>query len=301
MSTLRKVFLRGGSPYYYVRKYGEIARTLPEFVARKRLASQHAARASAEDLLLVHQLSDHGYVVLDRPLDFTDQLVAACNERLLAYQATSQKASGKGDSSAKFFWKTLLSEADLAGDSIFVRYALQERLVRCASMYLGEAAYLSSVLLQHSFEVQGNAPTHSQLWHKDFDDTRMFKVFVYCSDVLDEGDGPLNVADKKAPRGIHSTPLFASFRYNDARFYEIADRELTQPILGRAGTTFICDTQKIFHYGSRCHRPRLACWFTYQSYAGLYPAPSHSMTSPNSPFAYVLSRRIAASKTGHPH
>jgi hypothetical protein len=69
---------------------------------------------------------------------------------------------------------------------------------------------------------------------------------------------------------------------------------MTTSIRGVAGTTFICDTQKSFHYGSRCHRPRLACWFTYQSYAGLYRVRDRpDISSCQSPFAYVLSRRLA--------
>jgi hypothetical protein len=295
-TAFRKVVLRGGSPYYYGRKYLEMARTPHEFVARRRLAAQHHARATPADVSLVRELRERGFVVLDRRLDLTDELVSECTRRLHGHLSETPVSSNVASLTSKFFWKTLLSDTDLTSDSVFVRYALQERLVRCAAMYLGEAPYLSNVSLQYSFEVKGTTPTHSQLWHKDFDDTRMFKVFVYCSDVLDEDDGPFNVADRNAVRGMRSLPLFATFRYDDARFFAIADRSMTRPILGAAGTTFVCDTQKSFHCGSRCHRPRLACWFTYQSYAGLYPVLDRPpISSCPSPFAYVLSRRIAGS------
>lgn len=293
--SFRKVFLRGGSPYYYCRKYLEMARTPREWFARRRLASVLAAQASKEDRFLVQRLEEHGYVVVDGRLDLTDELVAECKRRVLAESILSASSSSSIDTSTKYFWKSLSFDDDLAGDSVFVRYALQERLVRCASLYLGQAPYLSTVDVQYSFAVTG-APTHSQRWHKDFDDTRMFKVVVYCSDVTDEDDGPFHVADRKALRGIYASPLYSSRRYDDEQFGSIADRTHIFPICGPAGTTFVCDTQQVFHYGSRCRRPRLACFFTYQTYAGLYPIHHRAGSSSRSPLAYVLSPKIAGGR-----
>ena len=294
-TIVRKIVLRGGSPYYYARKYLEMCSNLREVAVRKRLASALNAGATPSDAALVRRLRDHAFVTLDQPFDLTEELVAECRKRLASAE-TEVHASATGSRSSKFFWQSLLRDEDLTGDSMFIRYALQEHIVRCASMYLGEAPYLSDVSLQYSFDVKDADATHSQLWHKDFDDTRMFKVFVYCSDVRDEDDGPFHVADRQAVRGARSMPFLSTRRYDDERFFAFADRSRAQAVYGAAGTTFVCDTQRAFHYGSRCRRPRLACWFTYQSFAGLYPVRDRGPVTSPLPFAYVLARRLTATQ-----
>ena len=55
-TAFRKVVLRGGSPYYYGRKYLEMARTPHELATGRRLAAEHHGRATAADVSLVREL-----------------------------------------------------------------------------------------------------------------------------------------------------------------------------------------------------------------------------------------------------
>ena len=181
------------------------------------------------------------------------------------------------------FMSSLLTEKDLGPDSIFVRYAAQERLLAMASDYLGEAPYLSNIVLIYSFETS-ETPSATQFWHKDYDDTKMFKIFIYCSDVDVPEDGALHVANRQAMKGIYASPLYSSRRFGDDQFFKMVDRSQATALCGPAGTTFICDTHQSFHYGSRCtRRPRLACFITYQHYAGLYPAGRVADPPPTAP------------------
>lgn len=269
-SLFERTVLRGGSPYYFARKWGQIVATAPTYVRRKRNGAAIGQGADAGERRVVSELRQAGYAIFEKPLAFTDDLVRECRKRLEEYKLEKRGANSL-DLNDKFFWASLVKNDDIAADSIFIHYASQLALLRMAALYLGEEPYLSDISVQYSFETPAN-PSHSQLWHRDYDDVRMFKVFVYCTDVHGPEDGALHVADRRSVKGIHNSFVYSTRRYNDARFFEIADKSMTKAICGPAGTTFICDTHKSFHFGSRCVKPRLACWFTYQSYAGLYPS-----------------------------
>jgi hypothetical protein len=294
-SLFRRVALRGGSPYYYARKWAEIGSSANDFMVRRRMAGEFADAATDDERAVVAEMRKSGFVVLPRPLSLTDELMADSQRRLADHQAKRQKQDGGVDLNRKFFWDTIVGHggADVDADSIYVRYAAQDSLLRMAALYLGEFPYLSSISLQYSFDA-GHAPSHSQLWHRDYDDTKLFKLFIYCTDVDTEEEGAFHVADKTAMKGIYATPLYSTQRYTDDQFYTMVDRRQTHAIKGKAGTTFLCDTRQSFHYGSRCVKPRLACFITYQSYAGLYPA-GHVAAAPAdapAPLHALLSRRL---------
>ncbi len=290
--AFRRVALRGRSPYYYARKYLEIAATPRDFVTRKRLGAALANGATPADREIVEAVRRFGFHVLPQPLDMTDELVAFCRERLAEFQKNPQYKSGD-KKTQKLFWSSLLRPADFSADGILLRFAAQPRLYRLAAMYLGQAPQLSQYELFYSFSTPDD-PTHSQLWHRDGLDRRVFKVFVYCTDVIDEDDGPFHVAEIEAVRPIYKQFPYSSRSYTDAQFSRIADTSRVRALAGKAGTTFICDTCQAFHYGSRCVRPRLACFITYSTYAGLYPARPVTTAAPDSPepLRILLSHRL---------
>jgi hypothetical protein len=274
--AIRKIVYRGGSPVYYARKYLELARTLNESKKRHSVARDLARSATADDHEINETLNHQGFVVLPKPLDLTEELIAQCHQ-LLARR--KQKANSEFNLGTKYFWDSLLTNHELTADSIFLRFAAQEHLLRLAAIYLNQAPYLSNISLTYSFPT-GKEPTHSQLWHRDADDTRLFLVFVYCTDVLSRGDGPFTVADRGAA-GWRQSPLLPMRSYKDEDFKQITRPESIHEIYGNAGTTFICDTKACFHFGSRClDNPRLACWFTYQSYTGLYAPANPKWSNP---------------------
>jgi hypothetical protein len=289
----KRVIFRGGSPYYYARKYIQICGTPGEFMERRQLAAVAQKSATADDEDTIEALRDAGYTVLETPFDLTDELVKDCRERLDKFLAAPEKRTGD-KTKKKLFWASLLKDDDLTPESIFLRYASQERIYRLACMYLGTAPRLTDVSLQYSFAVPDD-PTHSQLWHRDYQDTKIFKVFIYCNDVLSEEDGAFHAAHRRAVRPRYNNPLYSSRKFTDQQFSKIADLSKVEPIYGKTGTTFICDTCSSFHFGSRCIKPRLACWFTYSAYASLYPIDEIASPAANSDerLRVLLSPRLA--------
>ncbi|MFC0385510.1 phytanoyl-CoA dioxygenase family protein [Muricoccus vinaceus] len=124
-------------------------------------------------------------------------------------------------------------------------------VLRIAAGYLGCVPTISSLGVRWSFPSSGQAvgslsarPDQTQLLHRDPDDWRFLKLFVYLTDVGPE-DGPHVYV-----LGSHKTA--ADLR---ARPFELGAAERAygagsiRTVTGRAGTTFLADTHGI-HMGT---------------------------------------------------
>jgi hypothetical protein len=268
----KRTVLRSGSPYFYGRKYAEIAVSPRDFLERRSLAVAAERAASQSDRDIIEAVHQKGFHVLAQPFDMTDELIEFCQSRLAEFQSDPKYRAGDA-AGRKLFWASLLQSSDFQDpNGILLRYASQPRIFRLASMYLRQAPHLKSVELFYSFS-SPLGPLHSQLWHRDGLDKRIFKLFVYCSDVTDEYDGAFHVAPRDTIRAPYNNFPFSSRNYTDEQFARIAHSDQVMAIAGKSGTTFICDTCQAYHYGSRCVRPRLACFISYAPYASLYAMP----------------------------
>jgi len=176
--------------------------------------------------------------------------------------------------SHKSFWVRLLDEDLVEGcfpsDSIFVRFAMQRGIVELLTRYLGELPILTDVLLTLSRET-GTALGYSQLWHRDYDDTRTLKLFAYLTDVRDTRDGPFTFLP-----GSLSDRIGITLRSHlpDAKVFSRVDRAGAREMLGQALTVFICQTSRCLHMGSRVApgHSRLMYTATYVPAPMTYPA-----------------------------
>jgi len=101
-------------------------------------------------------------------------------------------------------------------------------------------SYLESPSVLYSFNAFNCEPNHQpkrdiQDWHRDADDVRFLALFMYCTDVVDENDGPHQFI-----RGTHQGR---------------PDTGECVTILGPAGTLFLSDTSNI-HRGLMPKRKR---------------------------------------------
>lgn len=115
-------------------------------------------------------------------------------------------------------------------------------ILRIAARYLGCAPTISSLGVRWSFPSAGR-PDQTQLFHRDPDDWRFLKLFVYLTDVGPE-DGPHAYV-----LGSHRTAAGLRARAHDRAAVE---REFgagrIRTVIGPAGTTFLADTHGI-HMG----------------------------------------------------
>lgn len=246
-----------------IRARGEVRR-------RKRLANilnaQDATRKAAA------AFSRDGHVEITGLLDNATltRLATAADEKTRNAQAAQASQLSK-----KTIWSSLLEEDFLAGrlisDDPFVGFAMQPALIDVLSAIYGEIPRLDSVLLTKS-TYDGKPLSYSQLWHRDYDDTKVVKLFVYLTDVLDRADGPFTFIP--GPVSDHARYSRRSHRTDEALASKI-DLTHSRSITGPRLTAFLVETSRCLHMGSRLQEghERLMYTATFFRSPRLYPEP----------------------------
>ena len=163
-------------------------------------------------------------------------------------------------------------------------------ILALAAAYLGCKPTISSVGVRWTFPGAARG-ARFQHYHRDLDDWRFLKLFVYLTDV-DEGGGPHVYV-----RGSHRTrfPLMAE-SYDEAGLLARYGPAAITPILGSCGTSFIADTLGVHRAGSPQSAPRLILQIQYSLlpvYAFLY-APMARSESDYDPYCSRLLLRPAS-------
>lgn len=161
-------------------------------------------------------------------------------------------------SSGKAFFKETLSSADLKNHPAFVSVALEESLLRTIMGDLGMVPHLESVEVIVSSPTGGGLSA-SQLWHRDVNDSRLLKLFVYLNDVGDE-QGPFTYIPASVSRTV---PAIRKHYLSDEFISRFAPCDSWRTVKGERGTAFLVDTGRCFHCGSRNTQPRVAYIATY--------------------------------------
>jgi hypothetical protein len=129
--------------------------------------------------------------------------------------------------------------------------------LQIAAGYLGCVPTISSIGLRWSFPGRGNG-VDTQRFHRDTDDWRSLKLFIYLTDV-DEGSGPhMYVAGSHRQRGSIRSRLYTADEIE--RRYK---SEHIKVITGQAGTTFMADIHGIHAGPIPKERPRLMLMVGY--------------------------------------
>lgn len=130
-------------------------------------------------------------------------------------------------------------------------------VLRVAAEYLGCKPTLSSIGIRWSYPTPHPA-TDVQRFHRDLDDWRTVKLFIYLTDV-DQESGPHTYV-----AGSHRvpSPVFAR-SYSQAELIDQYGTSSLRSILGPRGTSFLADV-----YGIHCgmvpvNRPRLILQIQY--------------------------------------
>ncbi|NTV12180.1 MAG: hypothetical protein HGA47_15640, partial [Zoogloea sp.] len=152
-----------------------------------------------------------------------------------------------------------------------VRFALQPAVIGVLARALGELPQLDDVLLTLS-RATGKAHSYSQLWHRDHDDVRTIKLFVYLSEVADPSDGPFTFL----PGPVSDRFGFAlrSHREDAAIFRRAGADELKAMVAPRL-SVFMVETSRCLHMGSRMApgHERLLYTASFISVPRAYPEP----------------------------
>lgn len=126
-----------------------------------------------------------------------------------------------------------------------LRIANDPAILAIMGQCLGCKPTIASINLWWSMAGRAKAE-HAELFHRDVDDWRFYKLFIYLTDV-DEGAGP-HVFVKASQNEAALLPIR---RYQDEEVEKAFGKDRVMRITGKAGTAFLENTFG-FHKGTLC-------------------------------------------------
>lgn len=154
----------------------------------------------------------------------------------------------------------------LGPGSAIWKLGVDPTLLKVISDYLGIFPVVQGIHLYYSPN-RSNVDDTSQFLHLDGQDVKTVKVFVYVEDV-DEENGPLSIipADQSARLAseLHYRKASGERRVADEVAERVLGKDAIKQMTGPAGTVYVVDTDRCFHFGSRqASRPRYVLGYFY--------------------------------------
>ena len=149
-------------------------------------------------------------------------------------------------------------------NSPLVKLALDRKLLEVVSAYLGLWPQLHAISAWLNFPTK-NAPQQAQLWHRDREDVRTIKVFIYLTDVNDN-NGPFSYVPTTHRRGHASMgPKGQDRDITDGEMNKAFPADSWITCTGPAHTMIIADTVGYHRGGKPTEGDRILVTFTYTS------------------------------------
>lgn len=167
----------------------------------------------------------------------------------------------------------------------FIRFVSSNTIIKTAASYLQILPKLRMFSLHSTILLPPSAPTvFSQNWHRDPDDMKIVKVFLYLSDVDSIKAGPFtyicgsqyggkwrNIFPQRPPMGSYppKEELESLVKPKDIKI-----------CTGKAGTLIFCDTSGLHRGGHSVDKRRIMFAGTFVTEAGLkYHKPNYRIKS----------------------
>jgi len=138
------------------------------------------------------------------------------------------------------------------------QWALCSEILAIVNQYLGMYGQVLALKYWYSLASTGQKADGSQVWHRDYNDRRLVKTFLYVDDV-DEETGPFAFV-KGTHRGVlrHTDPpcfrdSLGARRVSDEQMEAFVPRSKWITAIGKAGTVIVADTTG-FHKGGYATR-----------------------------------------------
>lgn len=144
----------------------------------------------------------------------------------------------------------------------------EPRLLNLIENYIGLPITFHGVHLRKDFP--SDHQFNTLLWHKDGEDRRIIKVFVYLQDVL-EKHGPFEYIPKSLT-SIFSWKFYQIYLQlwlsghlgiSDQKLEKIIPKSAWKSCQGKVGTVIITDTNSVLHHGTLRTEARASLFFCY--------------------------------------
>jgi hypothetical protein len=150
----------------------------------------------------------------------------------------------------------------MTADNPMLRIAGNKRLVDLVNNYLGLLSHLRYCDIWQTF-IAESGPIRSQNWHRDPEDFRLVKMFIYLNDV-DETAGPFCYAKGSHTKGanFHDPEWFRedgrkNNRSTDEQVAKVVPQDQWVSATGKAGTVILADTRGLHKGGFATHKERI--------------------------------------------
>ncbi len=168
----------------------------------------------------------------------------------------------------------------ISPDDPWLRFGLEPMILDIVNSYLGMWAKLNGLNLWYTIPLEGaRPPIGAQRWHRDPEDVRFVKVFLYFSDV-DEGAGPLQYLPGSRVGGPYQdlwplTTGIGTAGYPPAQKQKEIEEKIPDSAVatcvGSQGTFVFCDTTGLHRGGFATQRDRSLAFWIYVTPASLWP------------------------------
>lgn len=176
------------------------------------------------------------------------QIQASQTALTFAREGRLKPMPGQATRVHKTYLLKLLGECPhLDPSSVWGRLAEHPAMLECAAQYLEDAPVLKAFNVWYTLPCsQSRAPSDSQLWHRDEDDTRIFKVFLYLTDVT-LACGPLTyIPGTHAGKASWHPKLYLDYanvpRATDGAMMNVVPEAEWVRATGDVGTVVLADT-----------------------------------------------------------
>jgi hypothetical protein len=208
----------------------------------------------------------------DEGARFRERAEAEREKRLAKMEEKGKKSLGKGDYILRALGKDVPT---LPADDPWLRLGISDRMLDVVNSYVGLWSKLTYVDLWYTPPATpGVKRVSSQRWHRDYNDERLVKVFIYLADV-DEDTGPLDYVPGSTLGGEYAKewpwrPVRNELYPPQDEFERRIPRSAQVALTGPEGSMIFCNTSG-FHRGGFVtgDKPRVMAVYNYSSPASL--------------------------------
>jgi hypothetical protein len=257
----------------------------------RRKFADHRPRLDGAQQEVIGELEDRGYAIAPmsdlfpdtdselwtqlkaQSADFVEHVEA---ERAKRLKRDAEKGRTKGLGKGDYIIRLLGKDVPVLGaDDPWLRLGISDRLLDVVNSYFGLWSKLTYVDLWYTPPAAaGVERVSSQRWHRDYNDERLVKVFIYLTDVDDE-TGPLEYVPGSTLGGRYSKewpwkPVGNDLYPPQDEFERRIPKSARLSLTGPEGSVIFCNTSG-FHRGGYVtgQRPRVMAVYNYSSPASL--------------------------------
>ncbi len=266
----RRALVRPNALYYFW-KYGtnasrtRAARThtpaysdvgsIAEEIAREGIVSGDVSKFLSQSGIEQYAKAKREILALSRSEDV---------QRMVATQNAASEI--KHNASKDFLVHMIAPKTVHPADGPILKLALDPKLLEVVSGYLGLWPRLYQIHAWLNYPTE-QPPKESQMWHRDPEDLRVVKAFIYLVDV-DEDTGPFTFIPRTHPFGEfakHVPRHKDRKRVEDEEMNPTLSPDLHQICTGPADTMILADTVGYHRGGKPKSKNRVLLTFTYTS------------------------------------